>query len=551
MEQMSHQKRCVAWMKSRPRAIIAMEQGLGKTACAIIDAVYPVLVIVPAHAKLVWRDEFVTWAPDRKVQIVQTDGFFRDDVDVWILNYDVIGRTYLPDARTLICDESHYIANVEARRTKKIVQNAKVHPSRLRLLSGTPMQRPIDLFVPMSLCGATRLGWADFGRRYAAGFKDQWGKWNMRGSSHVDELAEKLAPVMFRITKDEALPDLPLKIWKVIALDLPVDIREREYSLEAIAATNSPTPFAGLSEILQLQSEIKLPLCISFIEDLLRSEEKVIVFAHHRETIKALHGHFTSSGIEARTYFGQTSDGDRPIAIERFQTGTARLFIGNHIAAGTAITLTAASAVVFVEGSWNPNVMDQCADRAHRIGQTRPVRCFVLTVDQSIDHQMVRRCLEKLRVIKTVIIPTVENLNMSETRKLDADLGHALVAFGTYLLSKTETVDTSPTTLYPAVPTPPSAPAVEKATRGRPPKAPPVAAPVGPTLDEVRMKVVAYINTGVDLPEKELCKGRIVAIIGKFGSQKLDQLPIAAYGAVLAEIEAIAKGSEPENSLDI
>lgn len=545
-----HQTRALKWLAqpSHGRALVAMDQGLGKTYCAITDAqargdaAYPLLVICPAHAKLVWRDEFTQWAPGRSLQIIQTDGFFADDVDVWIINYDVLRRTYLPlDAKTLVVDECHYIANREAARTRKIAAYARGDhaPRTQRYLSGTPMQRPIDLYVPMTLCGATRLAWIDFGKRYAAGFQDEHGGWDMRGSSHVDELAAKLAPMMFRVTKKEALPDLPAKLWKIIALDLPIDERERDYSLEAILACGSPIPFEGLSEILRMQSERKLAQCIDFIDDMLVSEQKVIVFAWHRETIARLAEHFASEGVV--TLNGDTPQNQRGAAVTRFQTDPAvRLFVGNIDAAGTAITLTAASVVVFVEGSWNPNKMEQCADRAHRIGQTRPVRCFVLTVDQSIDHAMVRRCLEKLRVINRVILSTQESPMQNDLKAFAIALGEALFSFAGQIQTATPAADPAPA-------------AAGKTTKAKATTAPTKADPPAMTADEMRQRVVTFIK-GVkgDTQEQQLRrKETVLGIIKKFGADKVDQLVVAAYGAVAAELDAQANAAPAAADLDI
>lgn len=324
------------------------------------------------------------------------------DADVWVLNYDIIRRTAFPDCRTLIADESHYLVNRDATRTRRFSDIARRVP-RLRLLSGTPMQRPIDLWTQLRMVGGTRLSYEDFGRWFCAGYIDEFGRWNFRGASHQDALRDLLARSMFRVTKAEALPDMPPKVWKVVPLDLPPG-NERDYDLAAIERLGIPTPFEGLSELLRLQSELKLPYVIRYLEDALESEEKIVVFAWHRDMVRALAQHFASAGVV--TYNSETPQRQKDLAESVFQKGSPRLFIGNIVSAGTVLTLTAASLVVFAEGSWNPNQLDQAADRTHRIGQLQPVRVRILTINGSIDHHMVRRCLEKLEVIDRVVVPT-------------------------------------------------------------------------------------------------------------------------------------------------
>jgi SWI/SNF-related matrix-associated actin-dependent regulator 1 of chromatin subfamily A len=398
-----HQRRALSWLSTRPRSILALQQGLGKTAVAIADAVYPVAVVPPAHGNITWRDEWKRWAPDRNVQIVRPKDHFDLDADVWVLNYDIIRRTSFPArVQTLIADESQYLVNREATRTRRFAKIAQSAP-RLRLLSGTPMQRPIDLWTQLRMVGGTRMSYEDFGRWFCAGFLDEHNQWNFRGASHQDALRDLLARSMFRVTKEEALPDMPPKVWKVVPLDLPAG-NERDYDLAAIERLGIPTPFEGLSELLRLQSEIKLPYVIRYLEDALKSEDKILVFAWHRDMVRAIAQHFASVGVI--TYNGETPRAKKETAEADFQTGDARLFVGNIVSAGSVLTLTRASFVVFAEGSWNPNQLDQAADRVHRIGQTRPVRIRILTINGSIDHHMVRRCLEKLEVIDHVVIST-------------------------------------------------------------------------------------------------------------------------------------------------
>ncbi len=97
---------------------------------------------------------------------------------------------------------------------------------------------------------------------------------------------------------------------------------------------------------------------------------------------------------------GDTKEQDRHIAVGRFQNdGSVQLFIGSFLAAGTGLTLTASSHVVFVELDWRPYVISQAEDRAHRIGQLNSVLCQHVLFEKSLDARMAKRLVEKQIII--------------------------------------------------------------------------------------------------------------------------------------------------------
>jgi SWI/SNF-related matrix-associated actin-dependent regulator 1 of chromatin subfamily A len=93
------------------------------------------------------------------------------------------------------------------------------------------------------------------------------------------------------------------------------------------------------------------------------------------------------------------------VAVDRFQdpTSKTRVFLGQTEAAGVGLNLTAASHVVFAEGSWVPSTLEQAADRAHRIGTKKNVTADLLTISGSIDEHMLRRALEKRKVVDQIM----------------------------------------------------------------------------------------------------------------------------------------------------
>jgi len=214
-----------------------------------------------------------------------------------------------------------------------------------------------------------------------------------------------LSPVMLRLTKAQVLPELPEKTWRVVELDLPIDKREKQFSIEEIERHPDPVAFEALPDILHMNAQRKLPLAIQHIQDVLESTDKVVVFAHHTDIVNGLLSGLTA--YKPVRVVGADSPEARQAAVDRFQSDPeCRVFVGNIKAAGVGLTLTAASHVIFLEASWTPADLLQCADRCHRIGQQNPVLAEILTIYQSIDAQMLHSALGKMHVINAIIKET-------------------------------------------------------------------------------------------------------------------------------------------------
>jgi SNF2 family DNA or RNA helicase len=103
------------------------------------------------------------------------------------------------------------------------------------------------------------------------------------------------------------------------------------------------------------------------------------------------------------SYFGDTSDTERSEAIESFQNGEARFFVGNPQTGGYGITLTAANTVVYFANSFDLAVRMQSEDRAHRIGQKQHVTYIDLIAEGTIDERIVKALRDKMDVASVVM----------------------------------------------------------------------------------------------------------------------------------------------------
>jgi SWI/SNF-related matrix-associated actin-dependent regulator 1 of chromatin subfamily A len=390
----SYQRKSIDFAEGRRHTILAHDPGLGKSAIAIHASEPPVLVLCPASLVVNWRREVEKWRPE-------VSG------DTRILSY---ASPKLPAIRprhwsTVVVDECHFIKNPDANRTRLACRLLR-HAKKSLALSGTLVpNRPIELWPLLYAMGITEMSYVDFAFRFAAAYENEWHDLDVRGSSNEDELRELLAPHCIRYTKEQALPELPDLTWRVIALDLPLGSREKDFSLEDLVRMREQVAFEAMSEVLHEHGIRKLPLVVEHVRTLMESLQKVIVFAHHRDVIAALAGALEE--FHPVTVIGGQSRRRRQVAVDRFQkpSSSARLLIGQLEAAGVGHNMTAASHVVFAEGSWVPSVLKQAADRAHRIGTRKNVTADLLTITGSIDEHMLRRALEKQEVIDK-IVPT-------------------------------------------------------------------------------------------------------------------------------------------------
>ena len=393
---------------------MADEPGLGKSAQVIEfinqrTSIIYVLIVCPASLRLNWRQEFDQW-------LRPTDA---DSVELTILSYEEVtaGKAVeLPDLDLIVFDEAHYLKNPAAKRTRACL--ALKAETRL-FLTGTPVvNRPMDLFPILQSLGM-KANRTAFGKRYCGGklVCIRWKPtkryaWDFSGASNTEELNAALRKhVMVRRTKAEVLHELPPKIRQVIELSIPdgespelkAAVTRMFDGMESAAANLRELRRIAFEELAKARLDLarnKLPHVVSYVRDLLEEEDKVVVFAHHREVVDALVSAF---GGEAVRLYGGMTDAQKDAAVRAFQTSASvRVFVGQIQAAGTGLTLTAARTVVFAELDWVPGNVTQAEDRCHRIGQHDPVRVIHLVAADSMDARMVRALVDKQNVIERV-----------------------------------------------------------------------------------------------------------------------------------------------------
>lgn len=347
-----------------------------------------------------------------------------------VLSYEGLVKAgkSLPPYSVAIFDEAHYLKTPSARRTKAALA---VKAGRRLFLTGTPVvNRPMDLWPLLKAMGC-KMSRTEYGKRYCSGalkpvsFRRgkpvKWA-WDFRGASHLDELSEGLSRrYMVRRVKADVLSELPAKTRSVIELPWsgPAEsarlrslaariIRSwDDYGSDAAdgAAALAPADLVALTAARLEAGRRKLPQVVAYLRgSLLEEEEKVVVFAWHREIIEALSDEFSDVG--AVKLYGGMTDAAKDAAVLSFQNGPARVFVGQIATAGTGLTLTAASTVVFAEIDWVPGNMNQAEDRCHRIGQDSPVRVIIMALQGSVDLQVATALVAKQETINRAVRPT-------------------------------------------------------------------------------------------------------------------------------------------------
>jgi SWI/SNF-related matrix-associated actin-dependent regulator of chromatin subfamily A-like protein 1 len=411
------QRAAVTYALASRRLFIADEQGLGKTVEALAtleeDDAYPAVVICPASLKLNWRREAQHWLPHRTIEVVAGTSGALPEADVLILNYEIVHahreRLGARRPRALVLDESHYVKNPAARRTRAVRRVAEgLGPDALKLaLTGTPvMNHPDELIPQLRILGRLEEfgSGARFKRRFQGAGAEERIHWHLRRSCFVRRL------------KKDVLPQLPEKRQVVVPVGLE---NEREYRLaerdviawlqeqplelsdlqSKVAATLRAERLAQLNLLRRLASRGKLAAALAWIDDFLASEEPLVVFASHREVQEAVVQRFP----DALHVVGADDVAARDAAVAAFQDPAGPLLVVcSTRVAGQGITLTRASNVAFLDLEWSPAMHDQAEDRCHRIGQRDAVTAWYLLAAETIDESMAEVLARKRGIVGAV-----------------------------------------------------------------------------------------------------------------------------------------------------
>jgi SNF2 family DNA or RNA helicase len=399
-------------------ACLADDMGLGKTlqALALIltrAAAGPTLVVAPTSVCMNWEAETARFAPTLTVRVFGPGDRekFLDSMqpfDLVVCSYGLLQQEseLLAKTRweTVVLDEAQAIKNMATQRS----QAAMNLQAGFRLITtGTPLENHLGelwnlfRFINPGLLGSHR----SFTERFAGPIERQQDK---KARGHLKKL---IRPFILRRTKNQVLEELPSRTEITYHVELGTEEMAfyealRRQSLERIAQADDPGKkrFQILAELMKLRraccnprlvmpdvglSGAKLAAFVEIVTELRDNGHKALVFSQFVDHLAILRAELDRQQIPYQYLDGSTAIKDRKRAVDAFQAGEGELFLISLKAGGAGLNLTAADYVIHMDPWWNPAVEDQASDRAHRIGQQRPVTIYRLVTRHTIEEQIV------------------------------------------------------------------------------------------------------------------------------------------------------------------
>lgn len=431
-----YQKQGVAWLQfiasHNIGGILADDMGLGKTveALAHIQMEYesnhlqrPCLVVCPTSVLPNWIEEAQRMVPHLRVVCLRDyDRFTRqsklDDVDIVLTSYPLLQR----DASLLTLREWHMVILDEAQMIKNRQTQVADVCRRLKAnhricMTGTPVQNHLgELWSQFAFLMPGLLSTHEIFTRV---FRTPIEKFNdpyMRAF-----LAARIRPFLLRRTKSEVGDELPTKtvihrnitleggqrdLYETVRLAMHKRVlevveekginRSQIVILKALMRLRQVCCDPRLLKLEQARAvgeSAKLSVLMEMLTQLVDEGRRVLVFSQFTSMLDLIAEELITREIRYLELRGSTVDRKTPV--KQFQAGKAPVFLISLKAGGTGLNLTAADTVIHYDPWWNPAVEEQATDRAHRIGQNKPVFVYRLITTGTVEEKMLKRQDEK------------------------------------------------------------------------------------------------------------------------------------------------------------
>ena len=459
-----YQAHGLAWLQFLGAAglggILADDMGLGKTVQALAHFVVeqdagrldrPALVVCPTSLAPNWSAEAARFAPSLRVLVLhgpdRAASFGAIPAhDLVITTYPLLARDHAvlvaQDWHVVVLDEAQTIKNPAATTSKL----ARTLQARQRLcLSGTPLENHLgelwslfDFLMPGFLGSRQTFGW-----RFRTPIEKSG------NTERQAVLARRIAPFLLRRTKAEVAADLPAKteITEAVAMGeaqraIYEGIRLAMHAKVRAAVAKRGMAGAGiviLDAMLKLRQaccdprllklttakaakagSAKLARLLELLPQMLEEGRRVLLFSQFTAMLALIEAELARLRIPYVLLTGDTRDRTTPV--RRFQAGEVPLFLISLKAGGVGLNLTAADTVIHYDPWWNPAVEDQATDRAHRIGQDKPVFVHRLITADSIEAKM-----EVLKARKQALVAGILGAGPGATLGItEADLDELL-----------------------------------------------------------------------------------------------------------------------------
>lgn len=427
MDALPHQIAGAKFLADRKHALLADAPRVGKTGAAIIAADYilaqRILVITTASGRPVWRRGFDTWSRfGLRTAVAQStltkEHLTADRLIVGWPSLSALAPQLLNERFDLIlADESHYAKNPETKRTQALYGGLHERADRVWCLTGTPIPNaPNDLWAMMNALCPDRLAevasYDDFVARYCITKPKRLSRWNtinvVIGGKNLPELRDRLDGFWLRRTQADVgitapiYEILPISLSAAQKRKIEAEIEDAEDILAAAETGETRGLDIQLGTLRRVTGSIKAAGVIAAVKDeFYCGLDKIVIMAWHKDTMQRIADGLSQYGVVRVD--GSTSPDARQKAQDEFQTGSARVFVGQIIACGEAIDLSAAAELIFAESSFVPKDMSQAALRITNHGQARQPRVRVAALEGSIDEALQTVLTRKIATNKEIL----------------------------------------------------------------------------------------------------------------------------------------------------
>ena len=434
-----YQKEGVKWLSQLSSfgfgGILADDMGLGKTLQVIAFVMStphdkPALVVTPSSLTYNWQNEILKFAPNAKSLIIEGTKQERAELLESIAGYDFIITSYPLMRRDMelykkkefsyfFIDEAQYIKNPATINAKSV---KKINAGGYFAITGTPIENSLSElwsifdFIMKGYLYSHR----DFEKRFQKGImKDE-------DKSKIEELRRKIQPFILRRMKKDVLKELPDKIENTIYTGLEPEqknmyeafLRYARNEVMIMTDQSRENRMKILSLLMRLRQICchprlfdknfkgdsgKLQLFEETVTSAVESGHRILVFSQFTSMLSIIKESLDRLKIGYFYLDGSTPSDERTELASRFNKGEKEVFLISLKAGGTGLNLIGADMVIHYDPWWNPAVMDQATDRAHRIGQKKVLQVIKLAAKGTIEEQIIKLQKRKRELADDVI----------------------------------------------------------------------------------------------------------------------------------------------------
>ncbi len=452
-----YQKDGIKWLKNLIDlgfgVVLADEMGLGKTIeiIGLTEVDYennlenkPYLIVCPTSLVYNWKKEFEKFGTKSVVKLIVGNPMERLDIinliknnepTVYITTYDMIKRdveNYLNiNFRFVVLDEAQNIKNPSTLGSKSV---KRLKRDNSIALTGTPIENSLKEL--WSIFDFIMTGYlydlSEFQSIYATPIM------NENDELRTTMLRHQISPFILRRFKKDVLLELPDKIETTLYADMTEEqslaytafFKEAKGELMAHEETNQMNIIQKLTRLRQISCHPKLfienyeggsgklDIVMETIKNCIEENHRILCFSQFTSMLDILKTHLDNSNIDYFYLDGKTKARDREAMCAKFNSGQKDIFLISLKAGGSGLNLTGADVVIHYDPWWNPSVMNQASDRAHRFGQKKVVQVFNVITKDTVEEKIYKLQDKKKALIDNVLTDEVKFINSLSKEEL-------------------------------------------------------------------------------------------------------------------------------------